>query len=99
MNVAVLACLLALPSPPPGQPARGGLSAIRLRREECFGGGCPVYEVTFRSDGTATYVGKANVRRFGEFDGKVSPETFRSLEQLLVAQGFLTLKPRYRDPF
>lgn len=76
-----------------------GISEITLERERCYGG-CPVYKVILRRDGSATYIGKENVPRIGEYKSQVSPyqplgAEFIQLAQLIASQGFLKMNDRY----
>lgn len=76
-----------------------GISEITLERERCYGG-CPVYKVILRRDGSATYIGKENVPRIGEYKSQVFPyqplgAEFIRLANLIAAQGFLKMNDRY----
>jgi hypothetical protein len=72
------------------------ISEISLERTGCFGS-CAIYKVTFRKDGTATYVGKDFVSKGGIFQGKVEYE-FQRLAELVYRQGFFNLIGRYGAP-
>jgi hypothetical protein len=76
-----------------------GISEITLERERCYGG-CPVYKVILRRDGSATYIGKENVPRIGEYKSQVFPyqplgAEFIQLAKLIASQGFLKMNDRY----
>lgn len=51
---------------------------IQLERTECYGD-CPSYIVTFRRDGSATFVGRAHVENIGKFSGSLSAFNFGKL--------------------
>ena len=76
-----------------------GISEITLERERCYGA-CPVYKVILRRDGTATYIGKENVPRIGEYKSQVIPyqplgAEFIRLAKLIASQGFLKMNDQY----
>ena len=73
---------------------RGGeqITEITLERTACFGY-CPMYKVTLKRDGTATYVGRENVERKGTYRGKFYG--FERLAQLVEARGYFNLKDNY----
>ena len=70
------------------------ISAITLKRQGCTDAElkCPVYDVTFRSDGTATFIGYKNN---DEYDGKSTsnfdPRDFALLVEQFAAQRFFDL--------
>lgn len=79
-----------------------GISEITLERERCYGG-CPVYKVILRRDGSATYIGKENVSRIGEYKSQVSPyqplgAEFIRLAKLIASQAYLKMNDRYTVP-
>jgi hypothetical protein len=65
------------------------VTEIGLERGVCYGA-CPEYSVVFKSDGTFTYHGIANVPRLGRHRGEFSTYEFNQLAELL-------LKTRYSD--
>jgi hypothetical protein len=76
-----------------------GISEITLERTRCYGG-CPVYKVILRRDGSATYIGIENVPRIGEYKSQVSPyqplgAEFIRLAKLIASQGYLQMDDRY----
>ncbi len=77
-----------------GQRERGGeqITEITLERTACFGS-CPMYKVTLRRDGTATYVGRRFVERLGTYKGQI--HGFERLAQLAEARGYFNLNNRY----
>jgi hypothetical protein len=77
--------------------AWAGISEISLERTGCFGN-CPIYKVTLRRDGTATYLGKRFSRRDGVFHGKLG-YGFERLAEFLYQQGFFNLDENYSAPF
>ena len=66
-----------------------GITEITLRRCGGSDGKRPVDELTFRSDGTARYVGKSNVQKIGEFTGRIPDlyfgSTFDNLAEAYIA--------------
>ncbi|MBS1714338.1 MAG: hypothetical protein JST30_08375 [Armatimonadetes bacterium] len=70
---------------------------ISLERTPCFGG-CPVYTVTFKSDGTVHFSGKRYVDKTGEYEGKVAPEEVAKLAKALDTLGFWKLDKDYSEP-
>lgn len=76
-----------------------GISEITLERERCYGS-CPVYKVILRRDGSATYIGKENVSRIGEYRSQVYPyqplgAEFIRLARLVASQGYLKMNDHY----
>lgn len=76
-----------------------GISEITLERERCYGG-CPVYKVILRRDGSATYIGKENVSLIGQYKSQVFPyqplgAEFIRLAKLIASQGFLKMNDQY----
>ena len=76
---------------------KGGeqISEITLERTACFGS-CPMYKVTLRRDGTATYVGREYVERKGTYKGQVYG--FQRLAQLIESRGYFNFKDNYTRP-
>lgn len=80
---------------PQNQPRGGGgeqITEITLERTACFGT-CPIYKITLRRDGTATYVGRRFVDRIGTYKGNVYG--FERLAQFVEAQGFFKMNNEY----
>jgi hypothetical protein len=75
-------------SEPPRQ-----ITAITLKRQGCLNEErqCPVFEATFRSDGTCTYVGYANDDFIGRHVGSCSRKDFEYLVEQVEKQGFFEL--------
>lgn len=63
---------------------------ITLKRHGCSDAArkCPVYEATFRSDGTCTYIGYANDEFIGKYEGRYDVNDFTSLAQLVEKHVF-----------
>lgn len=74
-----------------------GIKEVTLERTPCFGG-CPVYKVTLRSDGTATYVGSRFVDRIGTYEGKFWARDFERLAKVIENAEFWTMKDKYTLP-
>ena len=87
-----LARRLALNSPSTvGEYEKSTVSEITLERHGCFGS-CPVYKIVLRADGTASYVGTANVARLGTYQGEIY---FWRLAKWVETQGFFELQNEY----
>jgi len=83
--------------PSPSATTRGGrlpLSEISLEGTLCLGE-CPVYTVTLRPDGTASYFGQSYAPRAGKHEGRFSPEAFAYLADLADELGILELDDHY----
>jgi len=67
--------------------------SITLRRQGCSDAEreCPVYDATYRSDGTCTYVGYANDEFIGKYEGDYNPQDFTDLVEQINKQGFFEL--------
>ena len=78
-------------SPPPQ------IVAIKLANRGCTDVEyeCPVFEVTLRRDGTATYVGYANDSLIGTFEARVPPQDFQNLVDEIEKQRFFELESHY----
>jgi Domain of unknown function (DUF6438) len=93
----VLAALALAAAAAGGVPKPAPVTEITLERTECKGT-CPVYKVSFRPDGTVTYVGQKHVPRVGTFTGRISPQTFQRLSELLASIQYSQLDDRYSSP-
>jgi hypothetical protein len=82
---------------PDKQPSHELITEITLERKGCFHGTCPIYEVSFHKDGTATYVGRKYVVRLGQYKGKVYPHQFNRLAKWLELQGYFELQKNYAE--
>jgi hypothetical protein len=71
-----------------------GITSVTLRRGACFGT-CPIYEVTLRSDGTATWDGERFVDRLGHFEGHVDVNDFDRLAQFIERADFAAWAPEH----
>lgn len=74
-------------APPPASPA--AVTAVAITRSACLGS-CPHYHIVLQANGTATYVGVANVPRIGTYESHFEPARFRDLAAALVRNGFFT---------
>ncbi|HKY41556.1 MAG TPA: DUF6438 domain-containing protein [Pyrinomonadaceae bacterium] len=74
------------------QPARY-ISAITLKRLGCSDAErkCPVFEATYRSDGTCTYIGYANDDYIGDYKGTYNSYDFTYMVDQLNKQEFFEL--------
>ena len=68
------------------------ITEVTLERTACFGT-CPIYTITLRRDGTATYVGRNFVERKGTYTAKVYG--FDRLAELIESRGYFNLKDSY----
>jgi Domain of unknown function (DUF6438) len=75
------------------------ISAITLKRFGCSDAErqCPVFEATYRSDGTCKYVGYANDDYIGEYEGDFNPQDFHYMVEQLNQQGFFELPLTFSD--
>ena len=64
---------------------------VSLRRGPCFGN-CPIYEVTLRDDGSATYLGGDYAPRRGRHEGRVDPRQVAQLVERLHEVGFWEMR-------
>jgi Domain of unknown function (DUF6438) len=67
--------------------------SISLQRQGCSDAErkCPVFEATFRSDGTCTFIGYANDTFIGKYEAQYSLEDFAYLAEQVEKQGFFEL--------
>lgn len=68
----------------------GPIIEISMERTGCLGR-CPADEVVLRSDGTATYIGKSDVKQIGVFTGYIPTDVFKYLSDYLIAQKFFEM--------
>ena len=75
------------------------ISAITLRRQGCSDAErkCPVFEATYRSDGTCSYFGYANDDYIGEYKGNYNRQDFIYMEQQIYKQEFFELPVAFSD--
>ena len=84
------------------EAAQGAMpfTEIQLERSMCAGT-CPAYTVTFRSDGTAEYIGRMYVPNIGIHGGKIPVGTYGRLcwaiEKLRLAQGPRSFNANWTD--
>ena len=78
---------LRLPEP------KSEILSISLMRQGCSDAErkCPVFDATFRSDGTCTFTGYANDEFIGKYEGEYSSEDFAYLADQIEKQGFFEL--------
>ena len=82
----------------PPKPVANQVSAITFKRRGCADAErkCPVYEMTLRGDGTATYVGYANDDFTGAFTAEYPQRNFAFLVGQLEREKFFDLPRVYR---
>src|SRR5262245_17588439 len=99
MLIAISACKAegrqdANQTPQISKTPSGDITEITLERGICFGQ-CPVYRVTLRKDGPATYIGDLYVPLIGTYEAtsnSCSECNFAALAASLETQGFFNLK-------
>ena len=67
---------------------------ISFDRSGCFGA-CPAYTLTFRGDGSATYIGKSNVERVGHWRASIDDQSLRFLMRAFDQIRFYQLNDMY----
>ena len=70
---------------------------VSLERTPCFGG-CPIYKVTIKQDGTIIYTGTRFVDRIGKYKTQVMPDTLKKISVALKRLEFNKLKSKYSLP-
>jgi Domain of unknown function (DUF6438) len=70
------------------------ITSISLERGACFGT-CPIYKVTLRSDGTATWEGERFVDRIGEYQAQIDVNDYGRLADFVERAGFLEWNDEY----
>jgi hypothetical protein len=73
------------------------IDSVRLSRGMCYGT-CPVYEVIFSRDGTASWHGDAFTQRLGAFEGSVAEDDFERLARFIERTGFFGWNDEYVAP-
>lgn len=73
---------------------KSDLKEISLERTPCFGG-CPIYKVTLKPDGTVIYDGKRFVEKIGKYEGQVTPEDVIKIRDVATKLDFWKLKDKY----
>ena len=68
------------------------ISEVSIQHTPCYGP-CPVYTLTLKSDGTATFVGVAHVTKIGTYTAQFGG--FDRLGQAITARRFQELNTRY----
>lgn len=79
---------------PPISSHSNHISEITLSHRGCYGP-CPIYDVTLRSNGTATLMGHRYVERLGSYHAKPYQFDFDRLAYLIQAQGFFEFEDKY----
>lgn len=78
-------------------PGASQILAITLKRQGCVDAEleCAVYDATFRSDGTATFIGYANDEFIGTYTSQYSPRDFEYLVEQFQRERFFDLPRVY----
>ena len=72
------------------------IASVSLQRGPCFGS-CPIYDVTLRADGTATWNGERFVERLGRYEGEVNLNDYDRLARFVERAGFFDWDPEYAN--
>jgi hypothetical protein len=62
-----------------------------MERTSCLGR-CPADEVVLRPDGSASYIGKSDVKQIGIFTGYIPTEVFKYLCDYLISQKYFEMR-------
>jgi hypothetical protein len=76
----------------PNAEAQSAITEVGVEHTGCYGP-CPVYKLTIRSNGTATFVGFSNVSKIGTYTAYVG--SFNRLVQAIKHRGFQRFQPDY----
>lgn len=83
-------------------PTGGGLNegeiVVAYKKTSCFGT-CPVYEVKFYSNGTASWDGFMNVERMGHFETKLGPDVLGRIQERAFALKYFDFASKYPTSF
>jgi hypothetical protein len=72
-----------------------GVTEIAIEWTSCYGY-CPCYTYTARADGSAKYIGRANVAFKGQRSGSIDPDAFQAVAAFAIDIGFFnTLENSY----
>lgn len=66
--------------PAPAEPKPEAYQVVGFQKTACFGK-CPVYQVKFFSDGTATWNGQHNVERKGWYEARVDKAVLTAIRE------------------
>ena len=75
-------------------PKEKAYQVIGFQKTPCFGK-CPVYEVKFFSDGTATYHGRMNVDREGWYEARLEKKVIKDIQAKADAIGYWDFYEKY----
>ena len=92
---AIIKPVEKLPAPAPRAVT---ISAITLKHQGCTDGElkCAVYDVTFRSDGTATYTGYANDDFMGTYTATFPREDFANIAKYVEREDFFAMPSAFQ---
>ena len=68
--------------------------AVGFRKTACFGK-CPIYEVKFFTNNTATWVGKMNVDRMGAYEAELKEEMIKNIRAKAYELGYFDFYSEY----
>jgi len=78
--------------PAPEKPT--AYQVLGYQKTPCFGK-CPVYEVKFFNDNTATWYGRMNVEREGWYEAKVEGKVIKDIQMKADALGYWDFNEKY----
>jgi hypothetical protein len=67
---------------------------LHLNRSGCYGN-CPSFEVTVQTGGMATYVGKKNAPRIGEWTATIDARLLSNIQQQAAKVGYFAFEKTY----
>jgi hypothetical protein len=79
---------------PAAEPAEEAYLFAAYEKTACFGR-CPVYQVQIYSDGKATWNGRMNVSKLGNYEGRASEEQIKAIRQKVHELRFLDFENEY----
>ena len=74
----------------PNAKSQNAVTEVSIEHTACYGQ-CPMYKLTLRHDGTATFVGVRNVSKIGTYTAYVG--SFNQLVQAVEHRGFQRFQP------
>jgi len=78
----------------PTEPAERAYQVVGFQKTACFGK-CPVFQVKFFSDNTATWYGKMNVDRMGNYGAKLEGKVLKSIKDKAFELGYFDFYSEY----
>jgi hypothetical protein len=72
------------------------ITEVTVKHTGCYGP-CPVYKISFKSNGEALYVGEEYVDKIGTFKGRIYEGSFLYLSRFIENEGFFAMKDWYPE--